>query len=147
MNIRAVIDTNIWISAILNPFGYPAKLRTSFANGLFQAVISEPMLFELAAVLSRPRISDKYSISTDDIKKLLELVDERSEHVFLEGDVAVCRDADDNMVIETAIKGQVAYLVTRDDDIKYDKKVSDLLSQHKVTVTTIAKFLSILKET
>jgi predicted nucleic acid-binding protein len=51
------------------------------------------------------------------------------------------------MVIETAIKGQVAYLVTRDDDIKYDKKVSNLLSQYKVTVVTIAKFLSILKET
>jgi putative PIN family toxin of toxin-antitoxin system len=105
------------------------------------------MLFELAAVLSCPRIRDKYSISTDDIKELLELVDERSEHVFLEGDVEICRDADDNMVIETAIKGQVAYLVTRDDDIKYDKKVSNLLSQYKVTVVTIAKFLSILKET
>jgi uncharacterized protein len=146
MHIRAVIDTNIWISAILNPFGYPAKLRTSFAGGSFQAVISEPMLFELAAVLSRSRIRDKYSISADDIKELLELVDERSEHVFLEGDVVVCRDADDNMVIETAIKGQVAYLVTRDDDIKQDKKVSTLLSQHKVTVITLAGFLSILEE-
>jgi len=80
----------------------------------------------IRAVLSRPRIRDKYSISTADIKELLELVDERSDHVFLEGDVAVCRDA---------------------DDIKHDKKVSDLLSQHKISVTTIAKFLSILKDT
>jgi uncharacterized protein len=147
MHIRAVIDTNVWISAILNPFGFPAKLRKSFADGSFQAVISEPMLFELAAVLSRPRIRDKYSISADDIRELLELVDELSEHVFLEGDVTVCRDADDNMVIETAIKGQAAYIVTRDDDIKHDKKVSDHLSQYKISVVTIANFLSILEET
>jgi hypothetical protein len=30
MAVKVVIDTNIWVSAILNPHGFPAKLRESF---------------------------------------------------------------------------------------------------------------------
>lgn len=67
MAVRAVIDTNIWVSSLLNPFGFPAKLRKSFEDGVFLAVISEPMLAELADVLSRPRIKGKYGISDADI--------------------------------------------------------------------------------
>lgn len=54
MVIRAVIDTNIWVSALLNPSGYPAKLRKAFEEGRFEVVISEPILKEIADVLSRP---------------------------------------------------------------------------------------------
>jgi len=44
MTVKAVIDTNIWVSALINPFGFPAKLRNAFERGLFQPVISEPMI-------------------------------------------------------------------------------------------------------
>lgn len=144
MAVRAVIDTNIWVSSLLNPFGFPAKLRKSFEYGAFLAVISEPMLAEVADVLSRPRIKDKYGISDSDIEELLILIEERSEHVLLSEDVVICRDKDDNFVIETAIKGKAAYLVTRDDDIKFDEKVSSFLSQYNVSVVSIAKFLSFI---
>jgi predicted nucleic acid-binding protein len=30
MAVKAVIDTNIWVSALLNPFGFPAKVREAF---------------------------------------------------------------------------------------------------------------------
>ncbi|OGW17439.1 MAG: putative toxin-antitoxin system toxin component, PIN family [Nitrospinae bacterium RIFCSPLOWO2_12_FULL_45_22] len=56
MAVKAVIDTNIWVSSLLNPFGFPARLRKSFEQGDFHVVISEPMLQELAEVLTRPRI-------------------------------------------------------------------------------------------
>ena len=59
MAIKAVIDTNIWISALLNPFGYPARIRKSFEKGVFQVVVSEPILEELADVLNRPRIRER----------------------------------------------------------------------------------------
>ena len=144
MAVSAVIDTNIWVSSLLNPFGFPAKLRKSFEGGVFLAVISEPMLAELADVLSRPRIKGKYGITDADIEELLILIEERSEHVMLSDGVNICRDKDDNLVIETAIKGKAGYLVTRDDDIKFDEKVSSFLSQHNVSVVSIAKFLSLI---
>ena len=117
MTIRAVIDTNIWVSALLNPFGFPSKLRKSFAKGLFQPVISEPMFVELAEVLSRPRIKDKYGLAAADIEELLILIEERSESVPVSGDVKLCRDRNDDMVIETAVKGRVEYLVSRDRNL------------------------------
>lgn len=145
MAVKAVIDTNIWVSALLNPSGFPAKLLTNFKDGVFHSVISEPMLAELADVLSRPRIKDKYGITDSDIEELLILIEERSEHVLLSVDVGICRDKDDNFVIETAIEGKAEYLVTRDDDIKFDKSVASFLSQHNVSVISIAKFLPLIK--
>lgn len=144
MAIRAVIDTNIWVSAILNPFGFPSRLRYSFTKCLFQPVISEPMFLELAEVLNRPRIKDKYGLAPADITELLLLIEERSELVHVSGGVKLCRDRNDDMVIETAIKGRVEYLVTRDDDIKCDKEVSSFLQQYNVSILTVAKFLSIM---
>jgi len=144
--IKAVIDTNIWVSSLLNPFGFPAKLRKSFEEGMFHVAISEPMLEELSDVLNRPRIKDKYGITEGDIEELLILIEERSEHVLLSGDIIICRDKDDNFVIETAIKGQAAFLVTRDDDIKFDKQVSSFLLQYGVTVISLSKFLDLINK-
>lgn len=63
MTVRAVIDTNVWISAVLNPFGLPARIRQAFTAGDFHAVVSEPLLTELVEVLARPRIKDKYGLA------------------------------------------------------------------------------------
>ena len=146
MAVRAVIDTNIWVSALLNPFGFPARLRKSFEEGFFHPIISEPLIEELAEVLNRPRIKNKYGITEDDIKGLLILIEERSEHVLLSGDINICRDSDDNFVIETAIKGQAEYLVTRDDDIKFDEKIKSFLSKYGISVPSVAKFLDIINK-
>ena len=147
MAVRAVIDTNIWVSSLLNPFGFPAKLRKSFEDGTFKVIISAPILEELAEVLARPRIQGKYGITLDDIKGLLELLEQRAEDVLVSGDLEICRDKDDNLVIETAIKGQAEYLVTRDDDLKFDNEVVSFLSQRGVTVISISKFLETISKT
>lgn len=146
MAVRAVIDTNIWVSALLNPFGFPARLRKAFEEGAFQLIISEPLIKEFADVLSRPRIKERYGITEGAIHELLILIEERSEHVLLSGDVNICRDKNDDIVIETAIKGRAEHLVTRDDDIKFDKKVSSFLSQHGVSVISIARFLKLIEK-
>ena len=144
MGVKVVIDTNIWVSSLLNPFGFPARLRKSFEEGAFHAVISEPILEELAEVLNRPRIKDKYGISEHTIKELLILIEEKAEHVLLSGDITICRDKDDNLVIETAVKGQAAFLVSRDDDIKFNKVVSTFLLQYSISVVSVAKFLALI---
>ncbi|MBI4688576.1 MAG: putative toxin-antitoxin system toxin component, PIN family [Nitrospirae bacterium] len=144
--VKAVIDTNIWVSSLLNPFGFPAKLRNSFEEGSFNVVISVPMLEELAEVLNRPKIKNKFKIENDDIAKLLFLLEDRAEDVPVSGNIAICRDKDDDLVIETAIKGKAEYLVTRDDDIKFDRKVSSFLSQHSVKVISLSKFLAIISK-
>jgi hypothetical protein len=144
--LRSVLDTNIWVSAILNPAGFPAEILKSFRQGDFLAVISEPIISEIAEVLSRPRIRNKYGVTEADFLELLILIEERCEHVLLAGGVQVCSDPEDNSIIETAIKGHASYIVTRDDDIKFDKSVEVFLSQNNVTPISTARFLQIIKE-
>lgn len=66
---------------------------------------------------------------------------------MLSGDVRVCRDPEDNSVIETAIKGHAAYIITRDDDIKFDKNVEAFLSQNSITPISTARFLKVIGKT
>jgi len=144
--IKVVIDTNIWVSALINPFGYPARIRKAFEKGIFQVVVSEPILEELADVLNRPRIREKYDVTSGDIEEILTLIEERSEHVLLSGNIEICRDKDDNFIIETAIKGKAEYLVSRDDDVKFDKEVSDFLLKYGISVTSVDKFLKLIEK-
>jgi predicted nucleic acid-binding protein len=50
---KAVIDSNVWISSLLNPIGFPAQIRKAFVEGAFTAVVSEPILEEIAHALAR----------------------------------------------------------------------------------------------
>ncbi len=64
--------------------------------------------------------------------------------MFLTNDIRLCRDRKDNMVLETAIKGNADYLVTRDDDIKNDLEPVEEMEKYGIKVLTVSKFLDVL---
>ncbi len=99
---------------------------------------------ELIDVLQRPRIKDKYQIRPEDIEELVVLMEDKCKIVMIMEEITICRDKDDNRVIETAITGCAQYIVTRDDDIKRDKTVIDFLAQHGIRVATIGNFIQYL---
>jgi len=70
-----------------------------------------------------------------------EAVRERAEVVVLVGDLQLCRDPNDDMVIETALLGSVDVIVTGDKDLLEDPGVLAVLSAAGVRVMTIAQFL------
>ena len=141
MAVKVVIDTNVWVSSLLTPTGYPAKLRKKWEEGKFKLVVSDPLMDEFIDVLSRPRIRNKYGIEQDMILELFLLIEQRADHVSVSGEISLCRDKDDDLIIETALKGEAAYLVTRDDDVKTDARVISFLKEHDITVLSVAEFL------
>jgi uncharacterized protein len=143
--VRAVVDTNVWVSALLNPAGPPAAVRTALQRDQFTLVTSEPLLAELAAVLARPRFAQRYGVTPDDIATLIALLRERAEVVPVTGDVRLCRDPDDDVVIETAFNGRADALVSRDDDLKGVADLATILASHGVTVLTVRHFLTALQ--
>ncbi len=54
--LAVVVDTSVWVSAFLNPRGYPARIYQAAHTGQFELLISLPLLNELAEVLARPRL-------------------------------------------------------------------------------------------
>ncbi|HEX5416216.1 MAG TPA: putative toxin-antitoxin system toxin component, PIN family [Chloroflexota bacterium] len=145
--MRAVVDTNVWISAVLNRTGPPAAVHAALQRGRFVLISSEPLLAELTVVLARPRFAHRYGVTSADITNLVTLLRERAEIVLIDGTIHLCRDPDDDMVIETALNGRADALVTRDDDLKGESDVQAILAQRGIAVLTVSKFLSALEGT
>ena len=68
--IRAVIDTNVLISALLSSSGNEALVVLALAQGLLIACFSEEIMLEYIEVLSRP----KFSFARDEISALERLI-------------------------------------------------------------------------
>ncbi|GJF18024.1 hypothetical protein NGTWS1803_36590 [Mycolicibacterium cyprinidarum] len=58
-----VIDPNVWVSAVINPYGTPARVVEAVADGVITAVVTQHLLDELAAVLIRPKFRRWISIA------------------------------------------------------------------------------------
>lgn len=144
MRLVALFDSNVWVSAFLNPFGTPGQLKDAWLAGRLDIVTSVPLLAEVNDVLRRPRIKRKYRIPEKDIVAFCELIAVRTTLVPLSGSLSICRDPDDDKILETALAGNVTYLVTRDDDIKQDPLVRQFLKAHDIQVVTVSRMLHIL---
>ena len=59
--MRAVLDPNVLIAALLSPSGTPATLIIRWIAGDYELVISEQLLEELGRVLAYPKIRSKIS--------------------------------------------------------------------------------------
>jgi putative PIN family toxin of toxin-antitoxin system len=140
-----LVDTNVWVSALINPTGFPAQVQRAWLDGKFQVVISLPLLEELSEVLTRPRIIRKYPIQATDVEEFLQLLIRHSQIVVPTGSVHECRDPDDDLILETAILGQAQYAVSRDDDIKRDLDLIKHLQAHGITVLSVQQFLTKLE--
>jgi putative PIN family toxin of toxin-antitoxin system len=55
--VRAVLDANVLISAILSRRGSPARLLTAWQAGAFELVVSPKLLAELARALAYPKLA------------------------------------------------------------------------------------------
>lgn len=54
--MRAVLDVNVLISAILSPTGTPARLLLAWQAGAFELVVSPALLDELRRALAYPKL-------------------------------------------------------------------------------------------
>jgi putative PIN family toxin of toxin-antitoxin system len=143
---RAVVDTNVWVSAVLSPTGAPAQVLEALEDRRFELIISEWLLAELDAVLARPRIARRYNLASDVTQTLIRRLRSSSTIVRPSGDLYLCRDPADDLVIETAVVGNADTLVSRDDDLKGDADLIQLLHVAGVEILTVRRFLAALDE-
>lgn len=59
--MRAVLDPNILIAALLSPTGTPAQLLGRWLAGEFEVVVSEALLGELERALAYPKLRRRVS--------------------------------------------------------------------------------------
>ena len=115
--MRAVIDTNILVRAVIKPLGTVGPVLRRLRDGDYILVYSEPLITEFVDVLNRPRIKDKYGLAPEDIETVVALILLRGEAVVPTRRITICRDPDDNMFLEAAVDGGADIIVSGDDDL------------------------------
>jgi putative PIN family toxin of toxin-antitoxin system len=112
--IRAVLDTNVILSALL--FGGPTgRLVTAWQTGGFQLLLSRAILEELLRTLAYP----KFHLTEHEIRDLLaeELIPFAETVIVRRQPVVRLRDPNDLAVVACALAGRARYLVTGDADL------------------------------
>ena len=134
--IRAVLDTNVVVSALLFS-GPPSRLISAWQSGRLRLVVSAPILDEYIRVLAYP----KFKLTNTEIRGLLEeeLIPFMETVTAVPTNVPDLRDPDDAKFITCAVAAGVRWLVSGDDD---------LLSLHhveSVDILSVTAFLQQLK--
>lgn len=111
--MKAVIDTNIWISFLIGKL--LAGLDDYILDNQLEVVISADQLEEITNVLKRPKF--RLHFSTNDIEEFLSLLYKTARIVEIHHTIKDYRDEKDNFLLETAIRGRADYIVTGDKDL------------------------------
>lgn len=107
--IRVVIDTNIFISALLQPNGHPAQILVlALASENVRLCISADIYAEYEEVVRRP----KFKRNENEIGDALRAIREQGLWVKPSQKVRACSDPDDDIFLECAQASHAHLLVT-----------------------------------
>lgn len=111
---RAVLDTNVLVSALITPEGASAQLLSELRAGAFELVVSPLLVAELGEVLRRPKFQ-RY-VSEPEIDAYVELI--RREGIVRDDPEPSAQplvaDPDDQYLIDLAREARVDALVSGD---------------------------------
>ena len=140
--LRAVVDTNIFVSGLITADGIPYQLLEAWRAGAFVLLVAPPQREALERVLKRPIFSQLYGLTEERIDYWLLLVDALGLSVSVRRRLPVhVRDRRDDHILAAALGGHADYLVTGDKDILALKALPRLKS---LRITTITEFLEAL---
>ena len=109
--IRVVLDTNILVSALLQPQGFPARaFLITLAGTTAQLCLSGDVYAEYEEVIQRPKFRRSKSI----VEHALGAIRRNGIWVRPTEKVTACSDPDDNIFLECAQAARPQYIVTGD---------------------------------
>ena len=106
--IRVVLDTNIIVSALLQPNGPPAQIFVLVLSNSLQLCVSGALFAEYEEVLRRPRLARDEKV----IAGTLNGIREKGFWVRPVEKIEACSDPDDNMFLECAYAAEANFLIT-----------------------------------
>ncbi len=115
--MRAVVDTNILVRAVIKPQGSVGPVLQRLRRREYTLLISRATLDELVEVLYRPRLRTKYQLSDRVLRATLRLIVLRSELIRPDRHITICRDPRDDKFLEVAVGGHVQVIVSGDEDL------------------------------
>jgi putative PIN family toxin of toxin-antitoxin system len=107
--IRVVLDTNILISALLQPQGFPARsFLTALAGTKAQLCVSGDIYAEYEEVMRRPKFNRSEAV----IEQTLRAIRQNGFWIKPAEKIRSCSDPDDDIFLECSQAARAHYLVT-----------------------------------
>jgi putative PIN family toxin of toxin-antitoxin system len=120
--LRAVLDTNVLVSAIISDGKSRELLKRGITNQ-YSIIISDLILKELLTVLRRP----KFKTSEDEIHRTILALIRTADTVNVTSKLKVVEeDPKDDMIVETAVDGDADMIVTGDSHLLKLKKFEEI---------------------
>lgn len=136
---RLVIDSNVWIAALISPAGAARQLVDAVLDRDIDILMSEATFAELVARLERPKF-DRYREREAWNLFLSELVELALWHEDSGTANGICRDVDDDKFLALAVTGQADAIISGDRDLL------ELVTHDGIPVLAPAQFLRRLRE-
>jgi putative PIN family toxin of toxin-antitoxin system len=130
--MRAVIDTNVLVSGLINPHGAPGRIVDHLLAAAFTPLYDDRMLSEYRAVLVRPA----FGFSAADVDTLIQGIEKDGEALVPTVWAGTLPDPTDIPFLEAAIAGCADALVTGNS-----RHFRPTRGGHAIAVTTPAAFL------
>jgi putative PIN family toxin of toxin-antitoxin system len=138
--MRVVLDTNVVVSRLLSPHGFPARIFRSWQDEAFEVLLSAAALAEYERVLRYPRLRKRHSLSDEGIAGIVRGF--RSAAVVVEPrglpDV-VKDDPSDNVFLAIAAAGRASYVVSG------DRHLLSLGEYRGIRIVSPAAFVALLE--
>jgi putative PIN family toxin of toxin-antitoxin system len=128
--MRVVFDTNIFISALTFPGGSADAAMMRIINGDAALVISREIIDEVLTVLAR-----KFSKDAEALSRVAVNLAGLGELVHPTGRLKVLEDEADNRILECAVAGDAALIVTG------DKAMLMLKKYRNIKIMSLSEFL------
>ncbi|MBI3443724.1 putative toxin-antitoxin system toxin component, PIN family [Candidatus Woesebacteria bacterium] len=142
--IRAVLDTNILVSAIITKKASPPlQLYKAFTTQQFLLITSPSILAEAEDVINREKVIRYHKRTPEQRREVMELLVKLS-YVTLEAvlpeKIIIKRDPQDDKFLHAAQEAHADYIVSGDHHLL------DLKEHEGIKIVTPYDFLSILKK-
>lgn len=113
MVLRVVLDTDVMVAAFASAAGASRRLVLAALDGELRLLLSTPLILEYEAVLTRAPVLEMAGISAAEVLAVLDEVAGVCVPVAFDFRVRPgARDADDDMVLETAVNGGANVIAT-----------------------------------
>jgi putative PIN family toxin of toxin-antitoxin system len=106
--VRIVLDTNVLVSGLLNPFGPPGEIVRLVSSGAVTLCLDARVASEYAQVLRRP----KFGFEEDAVAALLDYVEYRGHMIASSPLPEALPDPADEPFLEIALASGAEFLVT-----------------------------------
>ena len=138
--LRAVIDTNLFISGIFAKDSLSAQLQNLWINLEFELVTSIEIIKEISRVLNYPRIKDHFKPRDKNIKRFFRLIFRKA---VIAKDIyktdRITEDPTDNKFLACALEKKADYIVSRDPHLR------NIKHYHGIQIVDVKTFIEKVK--